>query len=277
MKHERGQDSINRAAWRSRSARNGYGRAAGWTDPGEAAAFAWLAERIRGQPILDIGVGGGRTVPLLTALSADYIAVDYTPELVEICRRNHPGIQVLHMDARNLSALADARFALVVFSYNGIDAVDHAGRLTILKECARVLRPGGYLLFSTHNLHGPSYRRRPRDLLRLPRRDAGLIEFGRDALRILHALPVGAFNYLRHTRLDQAEEGYAMRVCAAHRFGIVILYTDFATQRRQLADAGLHFDVAFGNAAGKRVDEDADLNREEWIHFVAHKISRDDG
>ncbi|WDD95741.1 class I SAM-dependent methyltransferase [Burkholderia sp. FERM BP-3421] len=277
MKQDRGQDSINRAAWRSRSARNGYGRASGWTDPGEAAAFAWLAERIRGQPILDIGVGGGRTVPLLTALSTDYIAVDYTPELVEICQRNHPGIQVRHMDARDLSAFADACFGLVAFSYNGIDAVDHAGRLAILGECARVLRPGGYLLFSTHNLHGPSYRRRPSDLLRLPRRDAGLVEFGRDTLRILYALPVGAFNYLRHTRLDQIEDGYATRVCAAHRFGIVILYTDFATQRRQLADAGLHFDVAFGNADGARVDETVDLSREEWIHFIARKRSHGDG
>jgi SAM-dependent methyltransferase len=275
MARAREQDSINRAAWRTRSARRGYGHAAGWTDPGEAAAVAWLTGRIRGQPILDLGVGGGRTVPLLTALSADYIAVDYTHELVAICQRNHPGVRVLHMDARDLSAFTDARFSLVVFSYNGIDSVDHAGRIAILNECARVLKPGGYLLFSTHNLHGPSYRRQPRDLLRLPRRDAGLRACARDALRILYSLPIGVFNYLRHTRLDQTGEGYATRVCAAHRFGIVLLYTDFATQRQQLRDAGLHLDVAFGNVAGSVIDERADLCRDEWFHLIARKTTPD--
>src|SRR5260221_3829217 len=84
------QDRITRTAWRSRSAQNWYGNARDWTDPGEASAISWLAHRVRNQPILDVGVGGGRTVPILTSISGDYTAVDYTPELVELCRRNHP-------------------------------------------------------------------------------------------------------------------------------------------------------------------------------------------
>jgi SAM-dependent methyltransferase len=152
------QDRINQKAWRSRSARRRYGTASDWTDPGEAAAMAWLAEEVRGQPVLDVGVGGGRTVPLLRAVSDDYTAVDYMPEMVDLCRRNHPGVRVLQMDARDLSRFADRSFALVMFSFNGIDAVDYAGRLAILREFARVLRPGGVVLFSTHNRQGPSYR-----------------------------------------------------------------------------------------------------------------------
>ncbi|WP_323119224.1 class I SAM-dependent methyltransferase [Burkholderia alba] len=271
MKHDLVQDSINRAAWRSRSARNGYGKAAGWTDPGEAAAFAWIAEQARGQPILDVGVGGGRTVSLLTTLSGDYIAIDYTPELVEICRRNHPGIRVQQMDARDMSAFEDGRFSLVVFSYNGIDAVDYPGRLAILKEFSRVLKPGGLALFSTHNLHGPSYRRDPRGLLRLPRWSANPLTVGVDVLRMLYTLPVGTFNYLRNSRHDRIHDGYAVRVCAAHKFGIVIVYTDFATQRRQLADAGLEMQVAFGSSTGASVREGADVSRDEWFHFIASK------
>jgi Methyltransferase domain len=84
------QDRINRTAWRTRSARYCYGSASDWTDPGEAAAIAWVADKVRDQPLLDVGVGGGRTVPFLTRISNDCTAVDYTPELVEICRRNHP-------------------------------------------------------------------------------------------------------------------------------------------------------------------------------------------
>src|SRR5580698_3164394 len=117
------QDRINRTAWRTRSARHWYGSANDWTDPGEAAAVAWVADEVRDQPLLDVGVGGGRTVPFLTRISSDYTAVDYTPELVEICRRNHPGVRVHHMDARNMAAFSDNTFALVTFSFNGIDSV----------------------------------------------------------------------------------------------------------------------------------------------------------
>ena len=46
---------------------------------------------VRGQPILDLGVGGGRTVPLLRAVSSDYVAVDYTPAMGEACRRRPCG------------------------------------------------------------------------------------------------------------------------------------------------------------------------------------------
>ncbi|VBW00297.1 type 11 methyltransferase [Burkholderia pseudomallei] len=245
------QDRINQAVWRSRGALRGYGRASGWTDPGEAAAIAWIAERVRDEPILDVGVGGGRTVPLLKTISADYTAVDYTPELVEICRRNHPGTRVHRMDARDMSAFADESFSLVVFSYNGIDAVDHDGRMAILKEFARVLRPGGFTL--------------------LPRRSANPFAIALDAARIAYSLPVGAFNYFRNSRFNRVFDGYAMRVCAAHKFGILIMYTDFATQQRQLADVGLKLRAAFGGSSGEPVRRDQDLGGEAWLHFVASK------
>lgn len=265
------QDRINQAVWRSRGALRGYGRASGWTDPGEAAAIAWIAERVRDEPILDVGVGGGRTVPLLKTISADYTAVDYTPELVEICRRNHPGTRVHRMDARDMSAFADESFSLVVFSYNGIDAVDHDGRMAILKEFARVLRPGGFTLFSTHNLAGPSYREGPSRLARLPRRSANPFAIALDAARIAYSLPVGAFNYFRNSRFNRVFDGYAMRVCAAHKFGILTMYTDFATQQRQLADVGLKLRAAFGGSSGEPVRRDQDLGGEAWLHFVASK------
>ena len=46
----------------------------------------------------------------------------------------------------------------VLFLSNAIDDVDHDGRLTILAEIRRVLRPGGVLVFAGHNLH---YYRKP--------------------------------------------------------------------------------------------------------------------
>lgn len=49
------------------------------------------------------------------------------PATVRACERlagwTDPGARIEHMDARNLSAFQDGRFALAVCSFNGIDAV----------------------------------------------------------------------------------------------------------------------------------------------------------
>jgi SAM-dependent methyltransferase len=265
------QDRINGAAWRSRSARNWYGNGNEWTDAGEAAAFAWVAERVRGQPILDVGVGGGRTVPLLKTISDDYTALDYTSELVEVCRRNHPGTRVHQMDARDMSAFADESFALVVFSFNGIDSVDYSSRVAILKEFARVLKPGGFALFSTHNLQGPSYRENPLRLVHLPRLSANPLAVGIDVARMIYTLPIATFNYLRNSRFNREFDGYAVRVCAGHKFGVLLMYTDLATQRRQLADVGLQTQVVFGSSSGKALQPGDDTSGEVWFQFIARK------
>ena len=47
----------------------------------------------------------------------------------------------------------DNSFDFVLFSYNGVDYVDHADGLAILREIRRLIRPGGYFCFSTHNLN----------------------------------------------------------------------------------------------------------------------------
>lgn len=265
------QDRINRKAWTSWGARHWFAAAVEPTDPGEVAAIARVAEEVRGAPLLDVGVGGGRTVPMLRALSQDYVAVDYTPELVEICRCNHPGVVVHQMDARDLSAFPENHFGLVMFSFNGIDAVDCDGRAAILREFARVLRPGGLLLFSTHNLRGPSYRENLTRFLQWPKWSPNPLRFGFNAARIVVNLPLAAVNYLRHSRLNREYDGYAVRVCAAHKFGIVILYHEMATQKRVLAGLGLHTEAVFGNLDARELHEQDDVSRVYWFHFIARK------
>src|SRR5580704_12997780 len=160
MTHEapRVMDQINRETWRDPSTVRWYRKSEGWTDPGERAALGHVAAAAKDQPILDLGVGGGRTVPLLRAISRDYTAIDYTPELVEACKARYPDVHVLHGDARDLSRFAERSFQLAVFSFNGIDAVNSDDRITILREVHRVLRPGGVFVFSAHNREGPGPR-----------------------------------------------------------------------------------------------------------------------
>jgi SAM-dependent methyltransferase len=263
-------DEINRRAWRVGDTLRHYRTLEGWTDPGERAAVAWVAEEAQGQPILDIGVGAGRTLPLLTAISRDYVAVDYTPAMVDACRAKHPAARVMHMDARDLSAFADNSFFLVVFSFNGLDAVDHTDRIRVLAEVHRVLRPGGLFLHSTHNRAGPSYDRQVR-----PRLEFTLdpLRLGWRLLRFARAAWLTARNSRRHRRLDHDFDGYAVRTAAAHDYAIVIIYVEQDAHRRQLARSGFATEIVFESADGQPVAEAADTSRSAWFHFIARKAA----
>jgi SAM-dependent methyltransferase len=105
-----------------------------------------------GAEILDLGVGAGRTTPHLARFASRYVGVDLSEAMVARCREKFPDFTFLQLDATHLSTLGRASFDVVVFSFNGIDAIPTVeGRRRCLAECARVLRTGGHLLFSVHN------------------------------------------------------------------------------------------------------------------------------
>jgi ubiquinone/menaquinone biosynthesis C-methylase UbiE len=117
---------------------------------GERAMFEQYVKD--GDHILDIGVGGGRTTPYLSARAGRYLGVDYAEPMVETCRRKFPQLAFEHMDASNLVQVPDNTFDVVVFSFNGIDCLPtNELRSACLKSVCRVLRPGGHFIFSSHN------------------------------------------------------------------------------------------------------------------------------
>jgi ubiquinone/menaquinone biosynthesis C-methylase UbiE len=93
--------------------------------------------------VLDLGVGGGRTTHSLAPHASLYIGIDYSRAMIEICQDRFPHHQFEPGDARDLSRFPAGWFDFVLFSYNGIDFVDHADRLQVLKEIARVSHLGG--------------------------------------------------------------------------------------------------------------------------------------
>ncbi|MBS0316609.1 MAG: class I SAM-dependent methyltransferase [Proteobacteria bacterium] len=262
-------DRINREAWRAPGNVAWFATLEGWTDAGERIATERVAAEFAGQPILDIGVGAGRTTPLLRAISEDYTAIDYTPELVEACRRKYPDVRVAQGDARDLSRFADGSFALVVFSFNGIDAVSPEDRMQVLREAARVLRPGGVLLVSTHNQSGPGHGERFHLGISFSRNPFRL------AVRTLRALlkaPRTISNYRRYSRLNQRGDGFSIMNAAAHNHGIVIHYITIEKQCEQLVEAGFAADPEiYGELDGRLVHPGEDVSRYMWFHFIARK------
>lgn len=106
----------------------------------------------RGAVILDMGVGGGRTTGYLAPHASRYVGADYSQSMVDACARRFPGLEFRLCDATDMSQFADGTFDVLVFSFNGIDYIDDDGaRARCLSEVARVLKPAGVFIFSSHN------------------------------------------------------------------------------------------------------------------------------
>ena len=260
-------DGINRNTWRQPDTVSWFRGLEGFTDEGERGAFRAIAEEMRGKRILDIGVGGGRTVPLLRAISDRYTAIDYTPELVEACQAKYPGVDVSFGDARDLSRFADRSFDLVVFSFNGIDAVNVEDRAKILREVRRVLDDQGVFLFSAHNREGPGRGERFQLGVYRTRNPFKL------AARIRHAmakLPTTLRNRFEYAKLAKDGDGYAIANAAAHEHGLLIHYVSLARQLEELGVAGFRADpVIFGNLSTEPIPRGADTHDLFWFHFLA--------
>jgi ubiquinone/menaquinone biosynthesis C-methylase UbiE len=262
-------DEINRAAWQTKASVRTFARLEGFTDAGERAALASIAREVRHEPILDLGVGAGRTVPLLRSLSADYTAVDYTPELVMACRKKYPDARILHGDARDLSCFAAEKVKLVVFSFNGIDAVNPVDRCRVLREVHRVLARGGIFLFSAHNKRGPGHGEQLSFGFGATRNPVKLLA---RTLRALKDLPRTARNYVRYSRLNEDYGGHSIMNAAAHNHGLLILYVTLEKQCQELEQAGfLPRPEIFENVDGRRVTMGDDTSRAWWLHYIARK------
>ncbi|WP_426572116.1 class I SAM-dependent methyltransferase [Aquihabitans sp. McL0605] len=258
-------ERINRSAWTSRTTLRQFARSEGWSDPGEREAIESVKARAAGGAILDIGVGAGRTVPLLREISDDYRAIDFLAPMVEECAKRFPDVDVAVGDARDLSRFGDGELDLVVFSWNGIDAVEHGDRAQILAEVHRVLAPGGTFQFSTHNIAGRGWQETPwtvhKEDLGHPRRLAELAVY----------LPINARNHHRNRVNGPHGDGWGMANAGAHHFSLVIHYTTLGVELDELADAGFEHIEVWDNETGRPVLPGQDTSGTWWFQLAARK------
>lgn len=107
--------------------------------------------------MLDIGVGGGRTTVHFANLVNQYIGIDYSENMIDVCKKRFSSIISENIsfkvcDARDMKIFENNYFDFILFSFNGIDSVSYEDRLKILKEIIRLGKKGGYFCFSTHNI-----------------------------------------------------------------------------------------------------------------------------
>jgi SAM-dependent methyltransferase len=258
-----GPDPFNRATWRRPGTLEAFVAREGPIDPGEAHVIERLRADAAGQPVLDVGVGGGRTVPLLLSLSEDYVGIDYLDEMVKLTRERYPSSRIDLVDARDLSCFTDASFGLVFWSANGIDGISHADRATALREIHRVLRPGGVFAFSTHNLGHPFSGRPPWDY-RWFRCDprVGLLRLAR--------LPRRTRAFQRARGGVVRGQGWATLVDPAYEFGLLTHFVTLAEARRELTRAGFEPQAEAWDSRGKAATPTVEA-RAPWLHLIARR------
>ncbi|MFO7929345.1 MAG: class I SAM-dependent methyltransferase [Candidatus Humimicrobiaceae bacterium] len=244
----------------------------------EKAILQKLKPELPGMSMLDMGVGGGRTTKYFAPLAGEYIGADYAPEMLKICRAKYPGrYEFIECDVRYMNRIQYDRFDFVLFSYNGIDSFNHEQRIIALKEIKRVLRPGGYFAFSTHNL---DWKGLP-ELFRLNNKISRLKYSGKSPVGFLGTYIKAGYSNLRLNLLNKSfsmhnlikklrenERGYLYDNSLDGRASIY--YTTHKEQVRQLERIGFTGIMPFSQS-GRQTGHKTGLKNSAWIYYLCRK------
>jgi SAM-dependent methyltransferase len=119
-----------------------------------------------GTRVLDVPCGQGRHAHLLAEAGYDVDAVDYSKDLLKIARDRGTGstLRYTHGDMRRLPARWKNRFEVVLNLFTSFGFFAHpADDARVIAEFARVLAPGGRLVWHGGSRDGVMARFLPRD------------------------------------------------------------------------------------------------------------------
>lgn len=131
----------------------------------------WRSEEIliqrffpREGKLLDLGCGAGRTSIPLTQMGYEVTGIDISASMLKAAipesERLNLKIDFQEMDAKALT-FADQSFDCAIYSFNGLDHIPgYAGKLEVLREVFRVLKPGAPFIFSAHRIWSPFHLRK---------------------------------------------------------------------------------------------------------------------
>ncbi len=179
--------------------------------------------------VLELGCGAGRITRHLLAGADQVTGIDISATMVAECRRMFPEARFQQGDLRDLSGVDPGPWDAVVAGFNVLDVLDGEGRARALDDIHRLLRPGGLLIMSSHNLAcAPLIPEPTRNLSTNPVR---LVN------RIVR-LPRALRNRRRLRGLQRSAGDYAILNDVAHDYGLLHYYVSRDGQEREFAARG---------------------------------------
>ncbi|MHB8588961.1 MAG: bifunctional demethylmenaquinone methyltransferase/2-methoxy-6-polyprenyl-1,4-benzoquinol methylase UbiE [Candidatus Dormibacteraceae bacterium] len=141
----------------------------GGTDGGWRRKAARATALAPGGSALDVACGSGKLTAVLAGIAGKrgrVVGLDFSPQMLEIARRDHPGIEFLEGDALKLP-FGDASFDASTIAFGLRNLADPVRGL---REMQRVVKPGGRSVVlefvrPPKNLVGGAYRLYLRTLL----------------------------------------------------------------------------------------------------------------
>lgn len=249
--------------WNDDKTVEAYAVAAGLFAP-EQAVVEELHEMLSSACMLDIGVGGGRTTAHLLPLVKQYVGIDCSPKMIEVCNQKfHDRLRDAEFrvaDVCDLGCFEDESFDCVFFSYNGLDCVGSVNRTQALAEINRVCKKDGCFCFSAHNLNSIDelfamrFTWKPMDLLWYFKRYFFVRKHNHGK------------SQLRKQACADIFDGTTNFMACNH-------YIKPAEQIRQLCATGFD-NVRVFALNGSEVDDDAyvAVMQDPWIYYVCQKV-----
>lgn len=226
----------------------------------ERTVLEILKSKLGTMRMLDIGVGGGRTTIHFANLVKEYVGIDYSRAMIAECNKKFAGkfknVSFQVLDARSMQIFHDNSFDFILFGFNGLDYVSHEDRLIALKEIKRICRPGGYFLFSTHNLFFVD------ELFRF--------KVTTQPKKILH-------NTYRYIKLRKVNEDYHLFKSLPYAFiydgpgnyKFLNYYITPEEQLKQLKAAGFLNTKIYLNSNGEEyTNSNQQLKKEPWLYYL---------
>lgn len=258
------QSIINRRAYGRSGIVREYDAMSGGLFDGERVVLQRIAGEISGQPALDIGVGAGRTTPAMLQITTDYLGIDFSDAMITRCKAKYPGVRFAVCDARHMEGLGRECFAFVWFSFNGLDCVNGEERQKVLLNIFDLLRPGGILFFSSHNLWTSPQRPWQFKRYKTKLTPKNLI---RNALLMARCFS----NYLQFRTLQVEGERYAFRLASGHAFSCVHFYVDPAEQAYCLEKIGFVNIETMGWSGMPRPSDHHDVKTAAHVYYLGRK------
>jgi len=121
----------------------------------------WIDQRasLRGKRVLDVGCGGGILSDAMARRGADVLGIDLSTKALRVAslhalEANTPSVQYREVSAETLAAQSPSEFDVVTC----MEMLEHVpDPLSVVSACAALVKPGGWLFFSTINRNPKSF------------------------------------------------------------------------------------------------------------------------